>query len=227
VRTPQGASPLSGVAGLDLHDTLWYSHTVSVVTRVRSYSSRRAFSLAELVITIIVLAVLAAFAMMAFRAVVGRSQEGRQQVRTLALLREAKTIYAQKTYQDPTYTWQNAIIDASADLPEYKSGAFSDNPAEGASATGGTNLNTAANSWTLELDTGSTVFSTAPSELVFKVQNGVLYVASATSDAPTGRGVFGSVSQITSPMVWSALCTTSACDAESATNGPPASGSYP
>jgi prepilin-type N-terminal cleavage/methylation domain-containing protein len=205
------------------HDTFQTSDTVSVVTSVRSSRPRRAFSLAELIITIIVLAVLAFFAMMGFRAVVGKSQEGRQQVRMLALLREAKTIYSQKTYQDPTYTWQKAIIDASADLPVYKSGALS----EGVQATGGTNLNTAANSWTLELDSGSTIYSTATSELVFKVVNGTLYVASATSDAPTSRGVFGSVSQITSPMVWGSFCTTTACDAESATNGPPASGQYP
>ena len=197
------------------------------MTFFRLNRPRRAFSLAELLISIVVLAVLATFAMMGFRAVVGKSQEGRQQVRMLALLREAKTIYAQKTYQDPLYTWQAAIIAASADLPVYTSGAFSDKQAEGVSATGGANLNTAANSWTLELDSGSTVFSTAPSELVFKVVNGVLYVASATSDAPAHRGMFGSVSQITAPMVWSSFCTTAVCDAESASNGPPASGEYP
>lgn len=197
------------------------------MTSVRTTRTQRGFSLAELIISVIVLAVLALFAMLAFRAVVGKSQEGRQQVRTLALLREAKTIYAQKMYQDPNYTWQQAIIDSSADLPVYSSGALTVKTVEGAAAFGGTNLNSATNGWTLERDTGASVFSTAPSELVFKVVNGTLFVASATSDAPAYRGVFGSVSQNNSPVVWGSFCTAASCDAESASNGPPASGEYP
>ena len=85
-------------------------------------------------------------------------------------------------------------------------------------------MNAATNGWTLEADSGSLVYSSVSSELVFKVQASTLYVASY-NDA-TGKGVFGYVSQETPPVVWIATCSGSSCDAESATLGTPAGGAY-
>jgi type II secretory pathway pseudopilin PulG len=176
--------------------------------------------LIELIIAIVVLGLLATLALMGFRATIDRSTDAKQMARTQSLLREARTLYVQKIYQDPTYTWQRAVIDATADLPTFRTNALAD----GVSATGGTNLNTASNGWTLESDTGSLVYSSVSSELVFKVQSSTLYVASY-NDA-TGKGVFGYVSQETPPVVWAATCSGSSCDAESATLGTPAGGAY-
>jgi prepilin-type N-terminal cleavage/methylation domain-containing protein len=189
-------------------------------TRSRHPGERRGFTLIELIIAIVVLGLLATLALMGFRATIDRSTDAKQRARTQSVLREARTLYVQKIYQDPSYTWQKAIIDATADLPTFRTNAF----AEGVSATGGTNLNTATNSWTLEVDSGTLVYSSVSSELVFKVQSSTLYVASY-NDA-TGNGVFGYVSQETPPVVWVASCSGSSCDAESATLGTPASGAY-
>jgi prepilin-type N-terminal cleavage/methylation domain-containing protein len=183
---------------------------------------RRGFSLAELVVAIVVIGILASLAVMGFRAVVDRSVEAKQQQRMVSLLKEARVLYVQKIYQDPSYTWQKAIIDASADLPSYRTDALS-GVAEGTLASGGTNLNTASNGWTLEADTGAAVYSAASSELVFKVSGSTLYIASAVH---ARRAVFGLVSQDTKPVVWSAECSGSSCDAESATTGVPAGGAY-
>ena len=176
----------------------------------------------ELIVTIVVIGVLASLAIVGFRAVVDRSTEAKQQQRMTSLLKEARVLYVQKIYQDPSYTWQRAIIDATADLPTYKTDALSD-VTEGVSAYGGTNLNTGTNGWTLEADTGQGVYSTRSSELVFKEVSDVLYVASSVHSK---RAVFGMVSKDSKPYVWSAECSGSSCDAESATTGVPASGSY-
>ena len=181
---------------------------------------KRAFTLIELIVVIVVLGILATFAIVGFRATIDRSTDAKQRARTQSVLREARTLYVQKIYQDPSYTWQQAIIDATADLPTFRTNAFAD----GVSATGGTNLNTGTNGWTLEVDSGSGVYSSVSSELVFKVQSSTLYVASY-NDA-TGNGVFGYVSQETPPVVWTASCSGSSCDAESATLGTPAGGAY-
>ena len=189
-------------------------------TRSSHPGDRRGFTLIELIIAIVVLGLLATLALMGFRATIDRSTDAKQMARTQSVLREARTLYVQKIYQDPTYTWQRAIIDATADLPTFRTNAL----AEGVSATGGTNLNAATNGWTLEADSGSGVYSSVSSELVFKVQASKLYVASYSE--ATGKGVFGYVSQESPPVVWAATCSGSSCDAESATLGTPASGAY-
>jgi prepilin-type N-terminal cleavage/methylation domain-containing protein len=196
--------------------------TVKMMYRRNLSHSRRGFSLMELIIAIVVLGILASFAIVGFGAVIDRSTEAKQQQRMQSLMSASRTLYVQKIYQDPSYTWQQAIIDATADLPLYKTNSLSD-IAEGVSATGGTNLNTALNAWTLEADTGAAVYSTASSEIVFKVTSGVLYVASSIHST---RAVFGMVSQDKRPYVWAAECSGTSCDAESATTGVPSSGSY-
>jgi prepilin-type N-terminal cleavage/methylation domain-containing protein len=180
---------------------------------------RRAFTLIELVVTIVVIGLLATIALLAFRANVDRTTESKQRQRTQQFLKEAKALYMGKIYTDPTYTWQQALIDASADLPTYQTNAFAD----GVSATGGTNLYTGSGGWTIEADTGASVYSSASNEIVFSVSSGVLYVATGSV---TGKGSFGMVSQTTSPSVWTAECSGSSCDAASAASGPPSSGAY-
>lgn len=180
---------------------------------------RKAFTLVELIVVVVVLGILASIAIVGYKTVVDKSLESKQMLRMTQILKEAKVLYTQKTYTDPLYSWNQAVADAVDDLPVYSSNAWS----EGVSAYGGSNLNVASNSWIAQQDTGDAVYSVAPNDIVVSNSYGVVYVASAISST---RGVFGTVSQTSAVRVWAAACSGASCDAESAAAGPPAGGAY-
>ena len=181
---------------------------------------RRAFTLVELIVVIVVLGILASIAIVGYKTVVDKSVESKQTLRMTQILKEAKVLYTQKTYSDPLYTWDQAVADAVDDLPVYSLNSWS----EGVAAAVLSNLNAGTNGWTVRTDSGSGVFSAAPNDIVVSTSpSGVVYVASALSST---RGVFGMISATTAPRVWGASCLGSSCDAESATVGPPAGGAY-
>jgi prepilin-type N-terminal cleavage/methylation domain-containing protein len=189
-----------------------------------SARSRRGFSLAELVVAVIIIGVLATLAFMAFRAITDRADLKKQETRSQALLKEAKALYVQKVYQDPSYTFQQALTDAVADLPPYNTNSTA--LTDGHFALGGTPVFQGSNSWILTVDTGPSVYSGAPNDIVMKVQNDTLYIASATTASPTSKGVFGLVSRTGAVQTWIAECSASTCDVDSALSGPPSSGGY-
>lgn len=180
----------------------------------------KAFTLVELIVVVVVLGILASIAIVGYKTVVDKSLEAKQKTRMTQILKEAKVLYTQKTYTDASYTWNQAVADATDDLPTYSLNAW----AEGASAAGGSNLNASTNGWTVQTDTGGAVYSSAPNDIVVSTSGaGIVYVASALSST---QGVFGMISATSAPVVWAAACSTSSCDAASATSGPPAGGAY-
>ena len=186
----------------------------------------RAFTLIELIIVIVVLGILSTIAIVGYQTVINKSTEAKQTSRMTQVLKEAKVLYVQNIYSDPSYTWAQAIASAVGDLPTYTVNASS-NWSEGIQATGGTNLNTNTNGWTASTDatTSDAIYSAGPNDIVMKELAGVMYLASATSTSST-KGVFGMVSQTIAPFVWVAGCSGSTCDAATASSGPPAGGSY-
>ena len=80
-----------------------------------------------------------------------------------------------------------------------------------------------ANGWTVRTDTGDGIYSASPNDIVVKVVTGIAYAAASLSSS---KGVFGMVSQYSTPFVWVASCSASSCDAVSASAGPPSNGSY-
>ena len=67
------------------------------------------------------------------------------------------------------------------------------------------------------------MFSAASNDIVVSTVGEFVYVASAID---TTSAVFGMISSTTAPVVWTATCLGSSCDAASASAGPPASGAY-
>lgn len=195
------------------------------MTVVKAYSlrtSRRTFTLIELIIVIVVLGILSTIAIVGYRAVVDKSTEAKQVSRMTQVLKEAKVLYVQNIYSDPSYTWTQAVATAIDDLPTYTTNALS----YGAQAQGASNENTATNGWTAQIDVLSTdaIYSASPNDIVmYTTPSGTVYVASAISSS---KGVFGMVSQTMAPFVWVAGCSGNTCDAVSASAGPPAGGSY-
>ena len=186
----------------------------------------RAFTLVELIVVIVVLGILSGIAVMGYKTVIAKSTEAKQVSRMIQVLKEAKVLYVQNIYSDPSYTWAQAIASAVGDLPTYTVGALS-NWSEGAQAVGGTNLNTNTNGWTIVTDNTSSdaIYSAAPNDVVMKEVSGVVYVSSSTGVAST-KAVFGMVSQTIAPFVWVAGCSGNTCDAAAASSGPPSGGSY-
>lgn len=159
---------------------------------MKSYTAptrrRKAFTLVELIVVVVVLGLLASIAIVGYKTVVDKSLESKQMLRMAQVLKEAKALYTQKTYSDPSYSWNQAVADAVADLPTYSLNAVS----PGTFAFGGSNINTSSNNWTAQQDTGVAVYSAAPNDIVVSNSAGIVYVASAISST---RGVFGMVSQ--------------------------------
>jgi prepilin-type N-terminal cleavage/methylation domain-containing protein len=194
------------------------------MNHVSTHHKTRAFTLIELVVVIVVLGILSTIAIVGYQTVINKSTEAKQVSRMTQVLKEAKVLYVQNIYSDPSYTWAQAVTSAVGDLPTYTVDALS-NWSEGAQATGFTS--TSANNWTATEDStnGPAIYSAAPNDIVMKEVAGVMYVASATSTS-VSKGVFGMVSQTTAPFVWVAGCSDSTCSAATASSGPPAGGSY-
>ena len=198
-----------------------------VVNMTRApHHKTRAFTLVELIIVIVVLGILSGIAIMGYKTVIDKSTEAKQVSRMTQVLKEAKVLYVQNIYSDPTYTWAQAIASAVGDLPTYTVGALS-NWSEGAQAVGGTNLNTNTNGWTVVTDNTASdaIYSAAPNDVVMKEVSGVVYVSSSTGVAST-KAVFGMVSQTIAPFMWVAGCSGNTCDAATESTGPPAGSSY-
>lgn len=179
----------------------------------------------EMVVTVIVLGILAGFAVVGYRSVIDRGVEQKQLNRTAQVLREARALYLQRSTSETAYTWEQAVADAVDDLPQYKTNSMEEY-APGVAAVGGSKLNNGANGWTVSSDTGSAVYSSGPNDIVISVSNDTVYVASAQVADTATRGVFGFIARTGAPRVWAAACSGSTCDAESASSGPPSSGSY-
>ena len=183
---------------------------------------RRAFTLIELIIVIVVLGILSTIAIVGYQTVVNKTTEAKQVSRMTQVLKEAKVLYVQNIYSDPTYTWTQAVATAIDDLPTYTTNALS----YGAQAQGASNQNTAANGWTAQIDvlTTDAIYSASPNDIVmYTTPSGTVYVASAIA---SDKGVFGMVSQTMAPFVWVAGCSGNTCDAATASSGPPAGSSY-
>ena len=174
----------------------------------------------ELLIGVAVLGVLATIAFVGYGSVTSKAADNKMIVRSTSVLKEAQVLYKQKSFTDPTYTWTQAVADAVDDLPPYVSSAWS----EGAEATG---LSSGSNGWTVTLDTGVAVFSSAPNEFVVYEVNDTVYVASAVSSDDVTRAVYGYVSSSGAPRVWIAKCGGSTCDARTPTVGEPVNNAYP
>ena len=194
---------------------------LAMTYKPRTETRSKAFTLVELIVVVVVLGILASIAIVGYKTVVDKSLEAKQKMRMTQILKEAKILYTQRIYTDALYPWSQAVADAVDDLPTYSLNAWT----EGTSATGGgSNLNAATNGWTVQTDTGSGVYSVAPNDIVTSTSGaGIVYVASAISAT---QGVFGMISATTAPVVWTAACSGSSCDASSATSGPPAGGAY-
>ena len=192
----------------------------------RKRLKKRAFTLIELIIVVVVLGILATIAIVGYQTVVNKSTEAKQVSRMTQVLKEAKVLYLQNIYSDPTYTWAQAVASAVGDLPTYTINASS-SWSEGAQAAVFSNLNTNSNGWTVREDstTSDAIYSAGPNEIIMKEVAGVVYLASSTSTSST-KGVFGMVSQTMAPFVWVAGCLDSTCDAATASSGPPAGGAY-
>jgi len=174
----------------------------------------------ELLIGVAVLGVLATIAFIGYGAVTSKAADNKMIVRSTSVLKEAQVLYKQKNFTDPTYTWTQAVADAVDDLPPYVSSAWS----EGAEATG---LSSGSNGWTVTLDTGVAVFSSAPNEFVVYDVNDTVYIASAVSSDDVTRAVYGYVTSSGAPRVWIAKCGGSTCDARTPTVAEPVNNAYP
>jgi prepilin-type N-terminal cleavage/methylation domain-containing protein len=181
---------------------------------------RRTFTLIELLITVAVLSVLAGIALVGYSSVTSRAADKKMIVRSTSVLQEAQVLYKQKSFTDPAYTWTQAVADAVDDLPPYVTSAWS----EGVEATG---LSSGSNGWTVTLDTGVAVFSSAPNEFVVYEVEDTVYIASAVNSNDVTRAVYGYVSSAGVPRVWIARCGGSTCDARTPTVSEPINDSYP
>ena len=181
---------------------------------------RRTFTLIELLITVAVLSVLAGIALVGYSSVTSRAADKKMIVRSTSVLQEAQVLFKQKSFTDPAYTWTQAVADAVDDLPPYVTSAWS----EGVEATG---LSSGSNGWTVTLDTGVAVFSSAPNEFVVYEVEDTVYIASAVNSNDVTRAVYGYVSSAGVPRVWIARCGGSTCDARTPTVSEPINDSYP
>ena len=197
-------------------------HTENSAASSRFYkgATSRGFSLAELIVAFIVLGILAIFSTMAFRAIVDRAGDKKMITRTTSILKQAQALYVQRTVTNPSYTWNQALADSVDDLPAYNTGAL----APGVVAAP---ISSGQNGWTVTVDSGASVFSRGPSDIVVYTLNDTVYVASATSDDATTRAVYGYVARTGAPRVWIAECGGSTCDARTGSGGPPSGGGYP
>ena len=181
---------------------------------------RLAFTLVELIVVIVVLAILSGVTIVGYKTVTDRAADSKMVSRTASILKEAQVLFLQKNPTDSSYSWNQAVADATDNLPTYFNGAWSD----GVNAD---SLNNGANGWTVTEDTGVAVFSNAPNDLVVYTKNDTVYIASAVSSDDVTRAVYGYVSRTGAPRVWIARCGGSSCDAQTPTSGAPVSGAYP
>jgi len=181
---------------------------------------RHAFTLVELIVVVVVLGLLAGVTIVGYRAVTDRAADSNMIGRTASVLKEAQVLFLQKNSIDPSYPWNQAVADATDNLPAYFNGAWSD----GVNAD---SLNNGSNGWTVTEDTGVGVFSSAPNDFVVYTQNDTVYVASAVSSDDVTRAVYGYVGRTGTPRVWIARCGGSTCDAQTPTSGAPVNGAYP
>lgn len=174
---------------------------------------RQAFTLVELIVVIVVLGILSGIAVMGYKVVVNKSNDAKQSATMTQVLKEAKALYVQLNAADKSYSWEQAIEEAVADLPTYAA----------MSTTEGAFAASSSNGWTVRADSGDNIYSASANDIVIKVVSGTVCIATALS---ASKGVFGMVSQYTAPFVWVAACSASSCDATSASAGPPSNGSY-
>ena len=181
----------------------------------------RGFSLAELIIVIVVLGILSVVAYMGFSSVVNRSSNERIKEQTRSWVRQAQALYALNSPSDPTYSWQQALEDVAQDFPPYSQVGSSD----AQSPTSGTNVN----GWVVETDSGPSSYSTGPNHMLIRPSGDLLFfaVAYSNNDAnSSSNGMFGAAPTRGSITVWDAVCGYQSCDATSALAGPPPGGSY-
>ena len=184
----------------------------------------RGFSLAELIIVIVVLGIISTIAFVGFQQIIKRSDNERVKEQTRTWVRQSQALYALKTPSDPNYTWEQALLDVAADLPPYSQVGSS------ALASGAQAEDSTVNGWRVQSDPtdNDSVYSTGPNHIVLRTSGSTMYfaVASGQSASSIVKGVFGVITERGTATLWTSNCSAQTCDAGSAYSGPQASGSY-
>jgi hypothetical protein len=167
----------------------------------------------EMVVIILVIGILGSIAAVGTNSVLNRATDNSKTLWVTDWLIAAQSMYSPRSVIDPTYTYEQALIEMAADLNAYV-----------ALDEGSYAVDTTVNNYRIQTDTGPSVYSTAANHVVTQEAPGTLYIAVMLDSS---RAVFGKVRTSGAPEVWIATCSTTSCDAEQARNNPrPASGGY-